>query len=1012
MNTPLLYLGRQNLSLLTSVLLLTFVLSAHLSAQNTYFQQQTNYNLNAKLDPATHILTVAGTLTYINNSPDALDSIPLHLWANAYSDRESAFAKQKRRLGDVTFAFAKEEELGGYQTIKVTGPTVKTTSQSGPEVLWVVLAKAINPGDSTLISMSYTLKVPKTFSRMGREGSSYQITQWYPKPAVYNHEGWNIMPYLDYGEYFNDFGDYEVLITLPQNGIVAATGSAADEATNELLNKRITESDQRPEAVDSLTYGEGSSTFSFKALGVSDFAWFADCKFLIDTAQVLLSRNSMGSSTRQQITAFSYFNLPEAERWDSSAFFLARAAHFADSLVGAYPHPQISAVSAPLGVGGGMEYPMITVIGATSSNKSLDRVLAHEAFHNWFALDVATNERTHAWMDEGLTSYVENRYMTEFYPGESLLSDVLPSFLAKDSKHSVNSLLHGLLCAAHRHPAPNTHSDSLSEIGYGYAAYTQPNYLFDLLDDYLGGNEFEARLQSYYQKWSGKHPRPEDLRDALGGTSINWLFRDLLLDNKLPNYKIEEVEAEGQELSVVVTNIGEVNSPLAFAFEESEGDYGKVIWKAGFEGTQTIELSAPKGAYRLAIDPLLQTPEVKRNDNYYRLNGPTPKLEPLTVNFIGSIGNPAKNTLNVIPALSFNSADRLLLGFGFHNYQPVMPATRYYILPMISTRDASLNGIGSLTHSFYKGDHWYREIELSVNARRFHYNYNEAYDFNDRFNRITLGATLFLKGAAGLPVDNSFSVRLHHIDQLYARGRNIATRSFIKETKSYQIVDLGFSSKNNDVITPRSYNIDLQAGQDFSRLSGVFNYGIRYDEKSRFVRVRAFAGTFLNRDEPEQNAFLLPSGITGFLANQYDYTFTEEIINRSGGGNQIFVRDGSLTLPFLLPVPFSDSWLTSITATADLPIGIPIVNLSTYLDAALYPDTRSDQTGTVLPLTGGFRVSLPGNIFHVSFPVVNSAFVKEALPFTVAEPNYWDRVSFSLDLTPANIDNLLRSIRG
>ena len=414
----------------------------------------------------------------------------------------------------------------------------------------------------------------------------------------------------------------------------------------------------------------------------------------------------------------------------------------------------------------------------------------------------------------------------------------------------------------------------------------------------------------------------------------------------------------------------------------------------------------------MAIDPLLQTPEVKRKDNYYRLSGPTPKVEPLSVNFIGSLGDPSKNNLSVIPALSFNNADKVLLGFGFHNYQPVMPATRYYILPMIATRDASLNGIGSLSHSFYKSDHWYREIELSVHARRFHYNYNEAYDFNDRFTRITAEATIFLKARAGLPTDNQFSVRIHNVDQLYARGRDIATRVFTKETNSYQVVELGFSSTKKDPIKPRSFNLDLQAGQDFSRLSGVFNYGVRYSEKSRFVRLRAFAGTFLNRDQPAQNAFLLPSGITGFLANQYDYTFTESIINRSEGSNQIFVRDGSLTLPFLLPVPFSDSWLTSISATADLPVRIQVLNLSAYLDAAMYPDTRSGASGVVLPLTGGFRVSLPGNIFHVSFPVVNSAFVKEALPFTIAEPNYWDRVSFSLDLTPANIDNIIRSIRG
>ncbi len=975
--------------------------------QGDYFQQATNYQLDVRLDPEAHLLTVAGSLTYINNSPDALDSIPLQLWANAYSTRESTYAKQKLRLGDVSFEYAEEESLGGYTEISVSGPDVKRIYQPEPELLWVVLAKAVKPGERTFITMSYTLKVPKSFSRMGRKGTSYQITQWYPKPALYNKDGWNIMPYLDLGEYFNDFGDYKVSITLPQNGIVAATGVPSDELTRDLLNTRIRESVANPDTVGMLGYGAGSSTFSFVAEGVSDFAWFADSKFLIDTAQTSLSE--------KRITAFTYFGLPEAERWDTSAMHLARAAHFADSLIGPYPHPQVSAVSAPLGVGGGMEYPMITVIGGTSSKKELDRVLAHEAFHNWFALDVATNERTHAWMDEGLTSYVENRYMNHYYPGNSRLADNLPEFIGKNSPQTGNSLFHGGLAAALRQPAPDTHSDSLSSIGYGYAAYSQPQLLFDMLDSYLGGDEFEERLQAYYSAWGGKHPSPQDLQTSLGGESINWLFDDFILTSKLPNYKIQEVTVDGDKLTAIVRNKGGVISPFQIGFEDQEGDYGYLEWRPGFEGTQTIELTVPSNAYRLAIDPLMLTPEVKRSDNYYRLSGVTPKLEPLGVNVFTSLGDPSKNALNFIPALSFNSADNLLIGFGFHNYQPIMPTTRYYIVPLIATRDASLNGVGSIAHSFYKPfDHWFREIEVSLSVRRFHYNYNEAFDFNDRFNRITAGATVFLKAREGLPFDNSISFNLHNVNQQFARGISVATGTFAKERRDYRIVELGFSSKKKDPIKPLSFNIDLQAGSDFSRLSGILDYGVRYSENNKFVRFRAFAGTFFNRNQPDQNVFLLPNGTTGFLANQYDYTFTENIIDRTGGGgaNQVFVRDGSLTLPFLLPVPFSDSWLTSVTVTADLPVTVPILGLSAYLDAAVYPDTRTDQSGSVFPVTGGFRVSLPGNVFHVSFPVINSSFVKEALPFTVADPKYWDRVSFSLDLTPTKIDALIRSIRG
>ena len=441
-----------------------------------YFQQEADYTILARLDPTDHTVAVTGTLTYTNHAPDALDSLAIHLWANAYADRDSPLGQQPRRLGQTAFAFAPDSALGGYRQLQFSSPAGVQVSYADPELVWLHLPDPLAPGAQVEIGFDYVLRIPRTFSRMGRSGQSYAVTQWFPRPAVYDRDGWHTMPYLDVGEFHNEFGDYDVTIVLPANGIVAATGELLNPAGRKLRDDRIGQTIATPKLVDSLTYGPGRDTFRYRAEGVIDFAWFASPSFRVDVATAALSRGPT--------PAYTYYPGDAADDlWDEAAAFLARAAAFADSVVGPYPFPQISAVRGPLGTGGGMEYPMITVIGPTADRRSLDRVLAHEAFHNYFQGLLATDEHRHAWMDEGLTSWLEGRYMSHHYPADSSdLDGILPRFLRPRTPLSTAALLHGTLAAAARNPAPDTHPDSLHAIGYGYAAYTQPH---DFLSQFL-----------------------------------------------------------------------------------------------------------------------------------------------------------------------------------------------------------------------------------------------------------------------------------------------------------------------------------------------------------------------------------------------------------------------------------------------------------------------------------------------------------------------------------------------
>ena len=989
-----------------SPLFAALILTVPASAQ--YFQQEADYDMRARLDPAEHTIAVEGTLTYTNHAPHALDSVALHLWANAYANRDSPFGQQLLRLGRTDFAFAADEALGGYRELQFSTDAGLTARYDNPELIWLTPSRPVGPGESLRVDFSYELRVPRTFSRMGRSQDTYALTQWFPKPAVYDATGWHTMPYLDAGEFFSEFGDYVVEVTVPSNGIVAATGQLTNDEGIRARERRLAATHAEPLIVDSLRYdADASVTFRYAATGVHDFAWFASPAFRIrvDTADLV----------RGPTPAFAYFPGRSAEgRWDSAAAFLARAVAFADSVVGPYPYPQISAVRGPLGTGGGMEYPMITVIGGTGSSRSLDQVLAHEAFHNYFQGHLASNEREHAWMDEGLTSWLEGRYMDQYYPPEdALLGGFVPGFLKPRTPVGTDYLIHAGLAAARRHPAPDTHPDSLNSIGYGYAAYFQPNLLFDLLDERLGGDVLEARLRDYYAAWGGRHPGPRDLQTSLGGKSVSWLFDDLLLDNALPNYSLESVTRTADSVTLTVTNSGGATSPLGLAFAGSAGEYGAVRWIDGFAGRRTLTIPAPPDARHVAIDPLALTPEVDRSDNYYRLGGGlAPKLEPLGLSPLTNFNVGDRNVVNLVPALGYNYADGLLPGVGLHNYSLLNRGTRFYLFPQIALRDASLNGVAGLKHSWYRDDARWREVQLSVEGRSYHYHFDEVYDYNDRFARVTVGGEVLLAAAPGLPLDRRVGLRGHFVRQRYATGIDAAAGLFREDTRGYGIAEADYVQDRNDALRPYRWEVSAQAGEGFARVSSALSAGLRYNEGPNFVRARVFAGAFVHHDEPEVRALLLPNGLTGFLEQQYDYTFEEFIVDRSGASQQTFTRDGSLSLPYPLPVLGSDSWLASATVTVDAPLNLPAIELQAYLDAALYPDSRPDASGTVLPVTGGIRLAVLDGLAEVSLPLLNNAFVRESLPFNIAEPDYWDRVAFRFRLGVANVDELLRRVRG
>ncbi len=412
----------------------TLLLSQNAGPSKPYFQQEVNYKISVTLNDTAHLLTGHIAIEYVNHSPDTLGEIWMHLWGNAFKNRQTAFCKQKLRDGSMRFYFAEEKDLGYYKNLDFMVNGQKTTwrfDSKNPDIAVIKLPQPLQPGGRITLATPFLLKIPASFSRLGHVETSYQMTQWYPKPAVYDNRGWHAMPYLDIGEYYAEFGSFDVTITLPENYVVGATGILQTPSEIDFLAKKEAESrgklangvdkahDPFPASANTM------KTIRYTAEKVHDFAWFADKRFFVlkDTARLASGRT---------VDCWAMFTASEADLWKKGAFYVRRAVEFYSEKVGEYPWPHATAVHSALSAGGGMEYPMITVIGNSGSPRDLDDVITHEVGHNWFYGILASNERDHPFLDEGINSYYEDRYMKEYYGSNEVFS--LPKFLFDPDK--------------------------------------------------------------------------------------------------------------------------------------------------------------------------------------------------------------------------------------------------------------------------------------------------------------------------------------------------------------------------------------------------------------------------------------------------------------------------------------------------------------------------------------------------------------------------------------------------
>ena len=521
-----------------------------------YFQQEVNYKIDVKLNDKVHEFSAYETVEYINNSPDELEFIYFHLWPNAYSNNETALAKQK--LESRWSRLFKDEELRGYidsLDFKVNNEKVNWEyDKEHIDICKIILDKPLKPGEKIIISTPFHVKIPKgVTSRLGHIGESYQISQWYPKPAVYDKYGWHQMPYLNFGEFYSEFGSFDVSITLPKNYIVGATGDLQNPKEIEWLTK-LAEQTAKIDSFDRTdnSFPESSEEFKtirYKQNKIHDFAWFADKRF-----NVLKGERKMPASGRK-VTTWAMFLNNQAYLWKNSLEYIGDALHYYSLYAGDYPYNNCTAVHSALTAGGGMEYPNITVVGNAQTGRYLEMVIIHEVGHNWFYGILGFNEREHPWLDEGINTFCEARYMSDKYGEQDgaynlLGMDKLSKFFEIDELryNRFGEIFYLRAARCNIDQQASLHSTIYTEWNYGDIIYRKVPEVLEYLMAYLGEEKFNEILKSFYEEWKYKHPYPVDVRKAFEegtGEDLNWLFDDLMQTTKKQDYKFTGVSKSG-----------------------------------------------------------------------------------------------------------------------------------------------------------------------------------------------------------------------------------------------------------------------------------------------------------------------------------------------------------------------------------------------------------------------------------------------------------------------------------
>ena len=591
---------------------------------SAYWQQWASYTIQTRLDPELKRVTGSAQISYHNNSPDTLSFVALHLLQNLHAEG-SARGSPTEVTGGVELArvAVSDRDLQGREGYEGPGYVVEGT------ILRVYPPNQILPGGVLDVSVEWAFTVPQDGAggRMGwNSDNMLHIAYWYPQVAAYDDVvGWQIDQFLDKAEFYSAFGDYDIEIAAPEGWLVISTGRL--ENSEEMLPdpvlaryRQAHESDEVIHVVTTDDFGPGLATrrsetgyltWRFHADSVRDVAFSALRESNWDAARTPIGdRDEDG---RPDYTLINSFWRPNAPKWQHSCRYAQHSIDFLSRWTGfSYPWPHMTAVEGGGIIGGGMEFPMMTLIGDYNerSDSALYYVTVHELGHMWVPMIVNTDEVRYGWMDEGTTTFNENQARNEYYPEVDHDIPDREAYLAAARENRDGSMMRWT----------GLHRPGIS----GIVSYQKPATVLVALRGLLGEDTFVHAYRKFIGDWAFKHPKPWDFFNTFNTVSdldLGWFWRSWYYEDWTLDQAVVDVQEEPNVATIVVEDLGLVPMPARLTVTLADGNVLKreIPVESWLHGTTIVELSIPVRSLvsRVEIDAAHVFPDIDRSNNVW-----------------------------------------------------------------------------------------------------------------------------------------------------------------------------------------------------------------------------------------------------------------------------------------------------------------------------------------------------------------------------------------------------------
>jgi len=590
-----------------------------------YWTNYAYYDIQVSIEPADTLLSGSARIEYINNSPDTLRVIVFELSQNLHAE-----GNIRKEPVEIT---------GGVQLSKiaVSGTELQPVNRFQPGYavqgtnLIVIPPSPLLPNDSKEIEIDWSFKVPQAGAgaRMGySQDNLFYLAYWYPHVAVYDDlQGWFADQFTGNAEFYHGFGDYKLNITAPEQWIVMSTGvleNAEEVLTPTVFGfyEKAVDSDNVITIVSEDDFGKvtstsdtGSLTWTFTAEHVRDVAFSVTKESRWDGTRTPVG--DIDGDGQTDYTRIHSFWRSSAPLWKEEAAYAAHSISFLSEYTGIpYPWPHMTSVEGAGIIGGGMEFPMMTIMGSYNgrSAQALYDVTAHELAHMWIPMIVSNNERRRTWMDEGPTTFHEANARWDYKPELFSRLDEFSGYLGFAGNDLESPIMRW---SDYHYPGPS----------YGVASYPKSGSLLIALQGVLGEETFIKAWKTYLKRWAYKHPTPYDMFNTfedVSGTDLDWCWRSWYFENWTLDHSIKYVSQQNDNLEVLIEDLGDAIMPVLLRLTLVDGSSvnTRIDVENWLDGKRTASVQIPVNSVvtSVTIDPDNYFPDVNRENNSWIKN--------------------------------------------------------------------------------------------------------------------------------------------------------------------------------------------------------------------------------------------------------------------------------------------------------------------------------------------------------------------------------------------------------